>query len=99
MDELGKPSRVVGASIDITERKRAEEKILEMNRTLATRTELLQSREELLRIFVQNVPAGVAMLDRDMRYLQVSERWCADYSVDSSQIVGRSHYDVFPDIP
>jgi PAS domain S-box-containing protein len=39
------------------------------------------------------------MLDRDMRYLQVSDRWCADRSVDSSQLLGRSHYEVFPDIP
>lgn len=55
--------------------------------------------EELLKIFVKNVPAGVAMLDRDMRYLQVSDRWCADYSVDSSQVLGRSHYEVFSDVP
>jgi PAS domain S-box-containing protein len=53
----------------------------------------------LLRIFVKNVPAGVAMLDRDMRYLQVSDRWCADYSADSSQVLGRSHYEMFPDLP
>jgi PAS domain S-box-containing protein len=39
------------------------------------------------------------MLDRDMRYLQVSDRWCADYSVDSSQVLGHSHYEIFPDIP
>jgi len=39
------------------------------------------------------------MLDCDMRYLQVSDRWCADYSFDSSQILGRSHYEVFPDLP
>jgi PAS domain S-box-containing protein len=29
----------------------------------------------------------------------VSERWCADFSLDSSQILGRSHYEVFPDLP
>jgi PAS domain S-box-containing protein len=58
-----------------------------------------QAREVLLKIFVKNVPAGVAMLDRDMRYLQVSDRWCVDYGVDASQVLGRSHYEVFPDMP
>ena len=60
---------------------------------------LLESREELLRIFVKSVPAGVAMFDRDMRYVQVSDRWCADYHVESCQVLGRSHYELFPDIP
>jgi PAS domain-containing protein len=71
----------------------------EMNRALQEHDALRQSQEELLKIFVKNVPAGVAMFDRDMRYLQVSDRWCADYSVDSSQVLGRSQYDIFPDMP
>ena len=84
---------------DITERKRAEQVLHETNRALETQTAVLRSQEELLKIFVKNVPAGVAMLDREMRYLQVSERWCADYSVDDSQVLGHSHYELFPDIP
>jgi PAS domain S-box-containing protein len=59
----------------------------------------LQAREELLKIFVKNVPAGAAMLDRDMRYLQVSDRWCVDYGLDASQILGCSHYEALPDMP
>jgi len=39
------------------------------------------------------------MFDRDMRFLQVSDRWCADYSLDSSKILGHSHYEIFPDLP
>jgi PAS domain S-box-containing protein len=84
---------------DITERKRAEDALHDLNRALEGQTALLRTREELLRNFVKNVPAGVAMLDRDMRYLQVSERFCSDYSVDSAQVLGRSHYELFPDIP
>ena len=61
--------------------------------------EALKTREELLKTFVKNVPAGVAMFDRDMRYLQASDRWCTDYGLDVSQILGRSHYEVFPDMP
>jgi PAS domain S-box-containing protein len=84
---------------DITERKRAEEALHDLNRVLKGQTALLRTREELLKNFVKNVPAGVAMLDRDMRYLQVSDRFCSDYSVDSAQVLGRSHYELFPDIP
>ena len=68
-------------------------------RALEKRTTESQAREELLKIFVKSVPAGVAMLDRDMRYVQVSDRWCADYGVDASKILGRSHYEALPDTP
>lgn len=99
MDASGEPSRMIGVNTDITDRKLAEEALSAMNRTLEAQTALLQSNEELLKSFVKNVPAGVAMLDRDMRYLQVSDRWCSDYSIDSSQALGRSHYELFPDMP
>src|ERR1700757_4139415 len=99
MDASGEPSKMIGVNIDITERKLADEARLEMNRTLEAQAELLQSREELLKIFVKHVPAAVAMLDRDMRYLQVSERWCADFGIGGTEILGRSHYEIFPDLP
>jgi len=99
MDASGEPSKVIGVNVDVTERKLAEEARLEVNRALEAQAALLQSREELLKIFVKHVPAAVAMLDRDMRYLQVSDRWCVDFSLDSSQLLGRSHYEIFPDIP
>ena len=76
---------LVGILKDITEKKRAED--------------ALRENEELLSICVKNVPAGLAMLDREMRYIQVSDRWCADYGVDRASVLGRSHYEVYPDIP
>jgi hypothetical protein len=46
---------------DITDRKRAEEALLGVNRALEAQAAVLQSRQELLKIFVKNVPAGVAI--------------------------------------
>ena len=85
--------------MDGTEPKPAEEVLSELHRTLKEQGSLLRSRNELLRVIVKNVPAGVAVFDRDMRYLEVSDRFRTDYSVGGSQILGRCHYDVFPDLP
>lgn len=70
---------------DITGRKLAEEAARE--------------REEQLRLFVEHSPAAIAMFDRDMRYLVASRRWLSDYRIADENIIGRSHYDVFPDLP
>ena len=84
---------------DITAKKTAEVSLAEVSQSLRALDAVLQSQEELLRIFVKSVPAGVAMLDRDMRYVQVSDRWCEDYSINSSRVLGRSHYELLPDMP
>jgi PAS domain S-box-containing protein len=90
--------RTLADALDTQVQLRTQE-LERRNAELRDLTTLLQTREGLLKTFVKHVPAAVAMLDRDMRYLQVSDRWCADFSLDSSQLLGRSHYEIFPDLP
>lgn len=99
---------ILGSLYLMTERyssqvTRAEQKLVHANSELEQRvyerTASLRQREELLTLFARHVPAATAMFDREMKYLQVSDRWCADFQVDRSSILGQSHYAIFPDIP
>jgi len=55
--------------------------------------------EDILRRLVENTQAAVAMFDGQMRYLAVSSRWLTEYRLEDIDIIGRSHYEVFPEIP
>ena len=54
--------------------------------------------EAQLRRFAEFAPVAIAMFDREMRYLAVSERFKQDYGLDGN-LIGRHHYEVFPEIP
>lgn len=54
-----------------------------------------QDSEQRLRLFIKHAPVSVAMLDKNMRYLDVSDRWIRSYRLEGLDILGRSHYDVF----
>jgi PAS domain S-box-containing protein len=52
-----------------------------------------------LRSIINQAPGALAMFDRQMRYLGVSRRWLSDYNIGERDLVGLSHYDIFPEIP
>ncbi|NOH04861.1 MAG: PAS domain S-box protein [Chloroflexi bacterium] len=76
---------LITTSLDITKRKQAEE--------------ALRRGGQVLRLFVEHSPAAIAMFDRDMKYIVASRRYLIDYDLGEQNVVGRSHYDVFPEIP
>jgi PAS domain S-box-containing protein len=76
-------SVVVGR--DITEIKKA--------------AEALQKEQKILQLFIEHAPAAIAMFDNDMRYIAASRRFLLDYEVKEQNIIGKTHYEVFPEIP
>ena len=59
----------------------------------------LRASQERLRMFLENAPAAVAMVDKEMCYLLVSRRFASDFGLDTDDLEGRCHYDVFPELP
>jgi PAS domain S-box-containing protein len=69
---------------DVTERKRAQA--------------ALRENDERFRLLLEHAPTALAMFDTDMRYLAVSRRWVEDYRLVGHDVLGKSHYAVFPEI-
>lgn len=80
----GTYKRLFGTFQDIDEKKRIQ---IEINESRA-----------VLSAFVLHAPAAVAMLDKQMYYVAVSNCWLEDYGLAGTDIIGRSHYEIFPHI-
>ncbi len=74
-DEHGKPVRMFGITSDITERKRAEEKMRES--------------EERYRTIVETANDGVWLIDLEARTLYLNHRLAAMLGYEPSEMIGR----------
>ncbi len=54
---------------------------------------------QICELMLDNVPAGIAIFDRDMRYLGCSRRFREEFGLADRDVVGQLHYDVFPNMP
>ncbi|MEE4196908.1 MAG: PAS domain S-box protein [Bacteroidales bacterium] len=70
---------------DITERKKAER-------------ELLHSYH-LLQYIIEHNRSAIAVHDKNLHYIYVSKPYLEQYQVKEKEIIGKHHYEVFPDLP
>jgi PAS domain S-box-containing protein len=76
---------IQGIVRNITERRKVEE--------------ALRESEETMRYMVKYDPNAIAIYDLNLRYIAVSDRYLQDYEVKEENVIGKHHYEVFPEMP
>ena len=59
---------------------------------------IISNQNSQLQSFVLATPAPVAMFDKDIRYLAYSRKWLNTYGLEGKDILGKSHYEIFPEV-
>ncbi len=85
LSDEGKPRGAVGAFLDITSLRHAEQ--------------ALAKSQLQLRLLVEQAPLSIAMFDTNMNFLVTSRRWVKEFGQNFDDLAGRNHYVVNPDLP
>ncbi|MFO0877449.1 MAG: PAS domain S-box protein [Gemmataceae bacterium] len=88
-DEEGKPIRVIGCTVDVTERKQRERQLAEANRRL-------QESLALLDVFLGTAPVGLCFLDTSFRYVRVNDTLARLNGLPVEAHLGRTIQEVLP---
>jgi PAS domain S-box-containing protein len=80
--------QITGALVlweDVTERKQAEKALIHSH--------------DLMRYIIEHNRSAIAVHDRELKYVYVSQHYLDEYRVKDHDVIGKHHYDVFPDLP
>ena len=72
-----------------------EREVLERHRA----EDELRLNEALLKLFVEHAPVAIAMLDKKMRFIQVSRLYLENWGLVDKDILKQVYYDVLPETP
>ena len=81
----GETVKSYGVNQDITDSKLSEKALMHSH--------------DLLSYIVEHTRSAVAVHDRDLNYIYVSQQYLDEYKVRMKDIIGKHHYEVFPDLP
>ena len=94
--EVNKSSAI--AKIDFSTLEEIYERLNALQQKLKQDIQEGEYRQQL-ELFVHNIPALVAILDEQMCYVAVSDRWSEYFQLNSQNIIGRNYYEIFSQIP
>lgn len=54
---------------------------------------------DLMEYVIEHTRSSIAVHDRNLRYMYVSQRYLDEYHITDPDIIGKHHYEVIPDLP
>lgn len=84
-DENGNNIGYHSAVIDVSEQRKAK---IEMDQAM-----------NLMQHVIEHTNSAVAIHDKNLNYLYVSQNYLDQYKIKEKNIIGKHHYDLFPDLP
>ena len=88
-DNEGIPVSLIGTVVDITERKRLEEKLI------ATNKKTQRQYAELEQLY-KNIPVGLCLVDRDLRYIRINQMLADINGSSVDEHIGKTVRDIIP---
>ena len=99
-DEHGNVTLLIPEGRDITERKRSEEDLANLNATLERqvndRTEALRQSEGRFRQFFDNAPNVTALKDHNGRYVYTNRQFDKVFRLSPGMAIGKTDEELFP---
>jgi len=71
--------------------------LIERSRTKAQKE--TKDWQDLLQYIIKYDPNAIGVMDKELKYIFVSERFLEDYGISDKNVIGKSHYEIFPEIP
>ncbi len=91
-DADANPIEIIGSWKEITARKLAEEELISIN-------EKYGHMLNLMHLVISHARSAIAVHDRDLNYVYVSDRYLEEYGIKEKNVIGKHHYEIFPDLP
>ncbi|WP_292461701.1 PAS domain-containing sensor histidine kinase [Methanolobus sp.] len=57
-----------------------------------------QQTEPSLHFILKHIPIAIAVYDKDLRYIAISDRYLQYFNLKERDIIGKHHYDIFPEL-
>lgn len=90
-DDTGTPHGIAGINIDITARKSIEQDLRRSKREA-------RARFREIKALYQNAPVGLALLDRDLKFVRINEALARLNGLPVDDHVGRFVFDIVPSV-